>query len=152
MKLFNQPECFRELILRIDGVRADTPRKWGKMNAAQMICHLTDSFRGVMGRRPVEIPARYFGRRLVKWVALSTPMRWPQGVPTRPEIDQFKGGTPPGVYEADVRDLRAIMVEFAQMPRGFEFQAHPIFLEVTEEEWMRWGYRHVDHHLRQFGH
>jgi len=151
MKLFNQPECFRELNDRLDYVQADTPHKWGKMNAPQMICHLTDSFRGVMGRKPMEIPGGHFGRRLMKWIALSTPTKWPQGVPTRPEIDQFIGGTPPGDFEADKRDLKAIMAEFVQQPRGFEFRPHPIFHEMTEQEWMRWGYRHMDHHLRQFG-
>ena len=30
--------------------------------------------------------------------------------------------------------------------------AHPIFGPLTRDEWMVWGYRHVDHHLRQFGH
>jgi hypothetical protein len=29
--------------------------------------------------------------------------------------------------------------------------AHPIFGRMTEAEWMRWGYLHTDHHLRQFG-
>ena len=151
MKSFNQPDCFEELNSRIDQLRVDTPRKWGKMNAPQMICHLTDSFRGVMGRKLISMPERRSGWRLTKWFALSTPVKWPQGVPTRPEMDQLMAGTRPGEFEADVRDLKAIMVEFARQPREFEFQPHPIFLELTEKEWMRWGYRHVDHHLRQFG-
>jgi hypothetical protein len=28
---------------------------------------------------------------------------------------------------------------------------HPIFGRMTLDEWMRWGYRHCDHHFRQFG-
>jgi hypothetical protein len=28
---------------------------------------------------------------------------------------------------------------------------HPIFGELTDSERMRWGYLHMDHHLRQFG-
>jgi hypothetical protein len=27
---------------------------------------------------------------------------------------------------------------------------HPIFAALTREEWLIWGYRHTDHHLRQF--
>jgi hypothetical protein len=33
----------------------------------------------------------------------------------------------------------------------FQFARHPIFGELTEREWMRWGYLHTDHHFRQFG-
>ena len=29
--------------------------------------------------------------------------------------------------------------------------AHPMFGPMTPEDWMRWGYLHADHHLRQFG-
>jgi Protein of unknown function (DUF1569) len=28
---------------------------------------------------------------------------------------------------------------------------HPIFGPMTAKDWMRWGYLHADHHLRQFG-
>jgi len=29
--------------------------------------------------------------------------------------------------------------------------ARPIFGPLTRAEWLRWGYLHADHHLRQFG-
>ena len=28
---------------------------------------------------------------------------------------------------------------------------HAFFGEMSERDWMRWGYLHTDHHLRQFG-
>jgi hypothetical protein len=28
---------------------------------------------------------------------------------------------------------------------------HPIFGKLSQGDWLTWGYRHVDHHLRQFG-
>jgi hypothetical protein len=30
-------------------------------------------------------------------------------------------------------------------------QAHPIFGPMSDAAWLRWGYLHMDHHLRQFG-
>jgi hypothetical protein len=30
------------------------------------------------------------------------------------------------------------------------YATHPFFGPLTREEWMIWGYRHIDHHLRQF--
>ncbi|HEV2663419.1 MAG TPA: DUF1569 domain-containing protein [Blastocatellia bacterium] len=32
-----------------------------------------------------------------------------------------------------------------------EFHPHPYFGAMSESQWMRWGYLHCDHHLRQFG-
>lgn len=31
------------------------------------------------------------------------------------------------------------------------FGVHPGFGRMSQSDWLRWGYRHVDHHLRQFG-
>ena len=87
----------------------------------------------------------------MKWAALYFPMQWPHGVPTMPEVDQEKFGTAPAVFQADLRQAIALTEEFARTPRSFTFAPHPMFKVMTEKEWMRWGYLHTDHHLRQFG-
>jgi hypothetical protein len=46
--------------------------------------------------------------------------------------------------------LSAINASFAQ-PKVVAQHGHPFFGQMTEKEWMRWGYLHADHHLRQFG-
>jgi hypothetical protein len=43
------------------------------------------------------------------------------------------------------------MEKFTGRPRSFDFRPHPMFKEMSEKDWMRWGYLHTDHHLRQFG-
>jgi hypothetical protein len=78
-------------------------------------------------------------------------MQWPHGVKTRPELEQGVGGTPPAEFEADLQLLLATIDKFTQQPRTFEFHPHPMFGAMSEKEWMRWGYLHCDHHLRQFG-
>ncbi len=151
MKTLCNPQCKQEIIARVRLVCADSRRCWGKMNAAQMVCHLNDSFLCVMGERPVSIDPNFRARKLVKWVGLEVPFRWPHGVRTRPEIDQFIGGTRPAEFEGDRQHLQLLMERFTAQPRDLEFAPHPIFLEMNEREWMRWGYLHTDHHLRQFG-
>lgn len=91
-------------------------------------------------------------RTLVKWIALYAPLPWPEGVRTSPEIDQCGGaGTPPGDFAADVAHVEALMQEFASGAVDLEGRAHPIFGRMSRSAWLRWGYLHVDHHLRQFG-
>jgi hypothetical protein len=143
--------CRQEIVGRIGRMRPDAERRWGKMTAPQMICHLNDAFLGVMGERPVAILEKYRARKTIKWLALYFPRPWPTGVPTRPEVDQEHSGTKPTEFAADVRLLTELVERFSKKPRDFAFCPHPIFLEMTERQWMRWGYLHVDHHLRQFG-
>ena len=152
MKSLTDPLCCQELRARLAMVRPETPRRWGKMNAAQMICHLNDSFLGITGDKPMEIPRGFTVWPVLKYVALYAPGKWPQGVPTRPEFDQLAGdGTPPAQFDADVRSLLATLDRFSRRPRDFQFRPHPMFKKMSEAQWMRWGYLHMDHHLRQFG-
>lgn len=151
-KSLSNPECRQELLSRLEKIHPDTRQVWGKMSAAQMICHLNDCFLGVMGDKAMEIPGGHSFWPLLKWLTLYAPMRWPKGVPTRPEFDQQGGGgTPPAQFQADMLALLSTMERFAGQPRSFEFRPHPLFRRMSEADWMRWGYLHVDHHLRQFG-
>ena len=59
-----------------------------------------------------------------------------------------KSSVPNGPY-SHVDDLAALVRRFASP--GVTFEAHPIFGPLSHAEWMTWGWRHVDHHLRQFG-
>jgi len=151
MKSLSHPQDCQEILTRLAQIRPTTPRRWGKMTAPQMICHLRDSFLSVMGEMPVS-PAHSLFWRVMKWGALYAPAPWPKGVPTRPELDQAAGaGTPPAVFDADLHSLIATVERFVSQPRDFEFQPHPLFGHMSEKQWMRWGYLHTDHHLRQFG-
>jgi hypothetical protein len=129
---------------------------WGKMTSHQMICHLTDSFRVVVGENPwkiepISVTPIPLPQWFVKWVALDTPLPWPQGTPTRPEVDSEKGGTAPKQFDADAAELFRLLDRFTRQPRDFKWQPHPIFGPMSDPHWMRWGYLHTDHHLRQFG-
>ena len=129
----------------------ETRGLWGKMNAHQMVCHLNDSYALAMSEKTASEDITLLSRTLVRWVALRAPVSWPKGVPTRPEIDQLAGGTRPTEFTTDRDVLAEAIQRFVQQPRTFLFGTHPIFGTLAEWEWMRWGYLHADHHLRQFG-
>lgn len=151
MKSLSNPGRKHEILERLQNVRPDSVRRWGKMSSHQMICHLSDWFRGVMGKRTLEIAPQYHARRLLKWIVLYLPIPWPKGAPVRPELDQEVDGTAPSDFVSDRQSLQELIERFTRKPQTFQFRPHPIFLEISEREWMRWGYLHVDHHLRQFG-
>jgi hypothetical protein len=55
------------------------------------------------------------------------------------------------VFAANLRELQNLVDHFARQPRDFEWQPHPHFGRMSDAEWMRLAYLHMDHHLRQFG-
>ncbi len=133
---------------RLARIDPGTAPLWGRMTAHQMICHLNDSFRVATGEKFASPTHSLLQRTLIKWIALHTPMKWPPGVQTRPEMEQGKGGTPPADWDRDRADLRTTILTFRDRSK---FGVHPMFGAMSRADWMIWGYRHVDHHLRQFG-
>ncbi len=145
------PVARKEVLQRIAALKPETPPRWGKMTAHQMICHLGDSFRVPMGLKKASPASGPLHRTAVKWLALYLPVRWPQGVPTRPEVDQQVGGTPPGEFRQDRCELIELIERFSVPDCGFRWNPHPVFGRMCPRQWLRWGYLHTDHHLRQFG-
>ncbi len=140
-----------EIVRRLETIRPESRRRWGKMSAHQMVCHLSDSFRVYMGEKTVTpAPGRY-PRKPFKWAALWLPLRWPHGFKTRPEMDQQIGGTPPAEFGNDMRELQLLLDRYTRKPRDFDWPPHPFFGQLSDEDWLRLGYLHMDHHLRQFG-
>jgi hypothetical protein len=140
-----------EIQARLDRIHSDSPRRWGKMTPAQMICHLSDSFRGPMGERPMPAAKNVRAPGFMKIMALYAPIPWPKGLMTMPEANQEIGGTRPAEFAADVVELRRLLERFTARPRIFTWTPHPLFLQMTDAQWMRWAYLHMDHHFRQFG-
>ena len=153
MKTLARPRDKAEILRRLKTVRHDSVRVWGLMSAPQMICHLSDSFRAVLGRKAVSPATGLMQRTAVKWIALYLPLRWPVGIKTRPEIDQVLGNTAtaPAEFAADVAELEALVELITTQTRNLDWHPHPIFGRLSERAWMRWAYLHMDHHLRQFG-
>jgi uncharacterized protein DUF1569 len=152
VKTLARPHDKDEILRRLKALRPENRRRWGRMSAPRMVCHLSDSFRMGMGQKPVSHATGLLQRTIVKWIALYVPLRWPGGrILTRPEIDQEVGGTKPGEFAADVAELEALVEIVIAQAGTFEWTPHPIFGRMSEADWLRWGYLHMDHHLRQFG-
>jgi hypothetical protein len=134
---------------RMARLRADSARQWGKMNPAQAVEHCSRGMELALGdRRP---PRLLIGRILgpmvkAKAFVESEPMR-------------KNSPTVPGLAVTDVRDLGkererlcGLIDRFAAAgPQGCTDHPHSFFGRLTPEEWSGWMYKHLDHHLRQFG-
>jgi Protein of unknown function (DUF1569) len=150
MRSLATPGVVGDLEARIRRLTPETTRRWGSLTSHEMVCHLADSFRAMLGVREVSpVGSPWLTRTAMRLVALHAPIRFPKDVPTRPEVDPHRGGTAPVSFDTDRRDLLDLLRRFVS-PEA-RYAIHPIFGALTRNECLVWGYRHVDHHLRQFG-
>lgn len=138
------PAARAELVQRLRRVTPDAARRWGRMTAPQMICHLADHMRVGLGEIPVRDVSNAFGRTVLKWLAVDLPLRWPHGLRTAREMQS----SPPTDWDSDVGAVEGLIERVAM---GGAAGVHPLYGPLTPHVWARLSWKHIDHHLRQFG-
>ncbi len=136
----------RELLERVSALTPDARPRWGSMKAPQMVAHLADSLRMAVGDILVpskNLPIRFtpIKQLIIYWLP------FPKGVPTAPELIRRA----PAAWKAELDDLRVLLEQFAQRDRNGKWPDHPAFGRMRGTSWGVLVYRHMDHHLRQFG-
>lgn len=147
--IFNKASA-NELRQRISNLTPDSKAQWGKMNVGQMICHVTDGYRMAMGTLEVADRSSFVSKTFLKFLILNI-LPIPKGVPTAPELDQMQNGTPPEELDKDRAKLLATIDELNSKPADFAWSPHAKFGPMSRRQWGKLGYKHIDHHLRQFG-
>jgi hypothetical protein len=145
--LANMADC-EKIAQRIAGLTPDAPRVWGSMSIGGMLCHLDDSYQAVLGGRPLSMLKLGIPQGMAKFLALRSPMRWPRNVMTAESVRQGGGGTPSAEFMQDRARLLATFEHFCGCAKLAT--THPMFGSMQRAEWLRWGWLHADHHLRQF--
>jgi hypothetical protein len=133
------------ILQRLRRLQPSFQPRWGRLTAPRMVCHLADSLRvglGDLSARRVDTLPR---RTLFKWVVVYSPMPVPPGkVQTAPEMLT----TEPTDWAEDVAAVSDLMGRMATAPTS---ATHPFFGPLTHGGWGRLAWKHIDHHLRQFG-
>ncbi len=145
--LANKAEC-EEIRKRIAALTSGSRRVWGTMSVGGMLCHVDDSYRVVMGERPLSRSKLAMPQAMAKFVALRLPFRWPRGMMTGESVRQGGGGTPPVEFTEDRARLLETFDRFCGCTQLIA--VHPMLGEMQRADWLRWGWLHADHHLRQF--
>jgi uncharacterized protein DUF1569 len=143
--IFN-PRDHLELHERVQRLTTTQKARWGKMTPLQMVAHLSDSLRMASGELevvPKKVPLRF--APLKQLVLYLLPI--PKGLPSSAELI----GRKPGDWSTEIAALREELNGLVE--RGAEALAprHPAFGKLSAKQWGVLIYRHMDHHLRQFG-
>lgn len=148
MKHLHDPARVAEVKSRLAQLRTDSQRQWGKMTAPQAVAHMSVAFEAALG--DVAIKRLFIGRLIggfVKKSALGNDAPIMKNAPTAPEylvVDQRD-------LDRERDRLRTLIDRFAVGPSVCTTQPHAFFGPLTADEWAILMYKHVDHHLRQFG-
>jgi len=112
-----------------------------------MVVHLTDALRMASG----ELPTAPKNMPLLRYPPVKQLILYclpfPKGAPTAPELLARK----PGEWTAEIGQLRDQLDQFVRRGPSAAMKVHPLFGRLSGRAWGTLVYRHMDHHLKQFG-
>lgn len=148
MKNLFEQDTTTEVIGRIDNLRPDAQRQWGKMDVAQMLAHCSATLDMASGK--INPPRPLIGKLIgpLFKAILTNEKPFSQSTPTDKRLvisDQRD-------FAREQEQLKGKIQEFHEGGEGkCTRHPHPFFGALTPGEWSRGMYKHLDHHLRQFG-
>ena len=149
MKNIFQPAVTSEIIERIDKLTLATAQLWGKMNVAQMLAHCNVSYELVYDNiHPKPGPImKFILKKLVKNKVVND-KPYPKNNQTAPAFiikDERE-------FEKEKARLIAYINKTQELGEAyFEGKESHSFGKLTKTEWNNMFYKHLDHHLNQFG-
>jgi hypothetical protein len=148
MKTLFDQTVSSEILSRIEKITTDAKRQWGKMEVDQMLAHCANGLEMACG---IIHPKRIFIGRIIGPLfrkKYSDEKPFDQGTPTSDELRI----TDKRNFEAEKLRLIDLLKKFsAGGERGVTSHPHPFFGLLEPAEWGIGMYKHLDHHLRQFG-
>jgi hypothetical protein len=144
MPALHDPAVHQSICLRLQSLRPDAQRQWGKMTADQMLRHVNIALSGALGLTTYEPMKMPLPGPLFRFFAYNFPM--PKGAPTHPNYvvgDRFD-------FDAEKARCLTLLEEFARKPMESAWPLSPVFGRVTGKFSSHVQAKHLDHHLRQF--
>jgi hypothetical protein len=149
MKNVFTPEITEELVARINKLHSYSRPLWGKMNVAQMLAHCNVTYELVYDdKHPIPNPIMKFLIKLfVKdYVVNEKPFK--QNGHTAPHFKIVDTKD----FEAEKRRLITYLQKTQQLGEiHFEGKESHSFGKLTSQQWNNMFYKHLNHHLNQFG-
>ena len=145
--LFNTAD--RDAVLgRLEALQPTGTRQWGTMTAAQALAHCSLALEMACGER--KKPQALLGRLVTPFIRSTVLGEKPMGRNAPTDRDLVVADDRD--FAAEQRRLAGMIDRFVRLgPDAAGTQVHSFFGRFTGDEWGRLMYKHVDHHLRQFG-
>ncbi len=148
MKSLFETQSHNEIIERINQLDKSTKPQWGKMKVGQILYHCQFPLNLALGRYEMEKPNPVM-KLLFKSFKKSmyNDKLWKHSLPTP---SPFKVEVEKG-FDQEKEKLTSLINDFHREKNKKSWEPHPAFGSFTHEQWGQMQYKHLDHHLRQFG-
>jgi len=148
MKTIFDKETHDELQERLGRLAADTKSEWGKMSPSQMMEHAARALEMAGGKKPMK---QVFIGKVLSWKFKKEFFGEEPFKKNRPTGPDFIIKEEPDFEMTRIR-LTALITGFHGLGEsGTDGNVHGFFGPLTGKQWGETQYKHVDHHLRQFG-
>ena len=148
MRTLSNSTDLAQIAARLRALRPTDRAQWGHMYSSEMVCHIRGAFRMAMGELAPGEVRTLLPYGLMKLLALRMPWSWPKNYGTVPAL---KRGTAAMLVHNFDAALTSALAELNRFCDRAQYRGdHPYLGSMSTAEWMRWGYLHADHHLRQF--
>ncbi len=148
MKSIFDLESFDEINTRLNKLNKDSDKQWGTMNASQMLAHCCEPLKIALGlEKSIQEP---YLKKLIMGLfkrMLYDDSPWRKNLPT---TDQFKISEYKN-FDIELKNLKSLVIQMHQEKDKNDWDEHPVFGKFTAEQWGKMQYKHLDHHLKQFG-
>ncbi|WP_405605624.1 DUF1569 domain-containing protein [Polaribacter sp. Asnod1-A03] len=149
MKNIFEKEVTEEVIARVNSLSATSQPIWGKMSVSQMLAHCSVTYEMVYTDKHVKPNAftRWILKTFVKNIVVSEKPYAKNGK-TAPQFII----TDERDFEKEKKQLVAYIVKTQELGESyFDGKESHSFGKLTTQEWNNSFYKHIDHHLTQFG-
>jgi len=148
MKTLFDAETHGEIIERFGKLNSNSERQWGKMSPSQMMEHNARALE--MATAIVPMKQAFIGKA-IGWIFKGKFLGeapFPKNSPTGPTL--IIENDPD--FEATRDRLKSLITAFHEMGEtGTDGNIHGFFGPLNGKQWGETQYKHLDHHLRQFG-
>ena len=149
MKNVFDPAVTAELIHRIEQLSPESPALWGKMSVDQMLAHCCVAYEmACTNTHPKANPVMRFLLKTFVKAGVVNEVPYKRNLPTAPA---FRIKSEKNFTEEKARLISFVEQTLAAGKSGFEGKESPSFGSMTAKEWNNLLYKHLDHHLTQFG-
>lgn len=139
-------EGYTEIKERMSHLNENSARLWGKMSVAQMCWHCQYPLKLGVENRPNTSKGNWFITVFFK-KSIYNDKPWRKGLPTAPQLRAKEAKN----FDDEYGKLQTLIDDFYTIKDREEWYPHPTFGSFTKEQWGQMEYKHLDHHLRQFG-
>jgi hypothetical protein len=146
MKSLLDKETFSEVKDRLNKLNENSERQWGKMTPAQMARHCQFPLKIMLGHDKYDLKPNWLVNLLFK-KSMYNDKLWRKNLPTVKRFKQTKDRD----FTQEKAKLEALVDEIGSKIDKENWGDHPAFGKLTNEQWGKMQYKHLDHHLRQFG-